>query len=116
MNKVAQWKDLQTVDQLDEIKEISFEKPVVLFKHSTRCAISSMALSRLKGSWNESEMAEIDFYYLDLIAHREVSNTIAEKFNVVHQSPQIIVVKNGEAIYHDSHSGISYSTLKSYLN
>ncbi|MGK7389626.1 MAG: bacillithiol system redox-active protein YtxJ [Candidatus Cyclobacteriaceae bacterium M2_1C_046] len=116
MNNVEQWKDLRSTDKLSEIKEKSHEKPVVLFKHSTRCSISSMILSRLQGDWDPEEMADVDFYYLDLIAHRDVSNKIAEEFDVVHQSPQIIVIRNGDVVYHDSHNGISYKALKNNLN
>lgn len=115
MNNVEQWKDLRSVDQLNEIKEKSQEKAVVLFKHSTRCSISSMVLSRLQREWKAEEMTDVDFYFLDLIAHRDISNKIAQEFDVVHQSPQIIVVKNGEVAYHDSHNGISYNSLKSHL-
>ena len=115
MNKVAQWKDLNTIEQLDQIVQASHVKPVVLFKHSTRCGISGMVLNRLQKDWNDTEMENIDFYYLDLISYRNISNKIAEQLNVTHQSPQVIILKNGEVVYHDSHNGISYNTLKSHL-
>lgn len=116
MNKVAQWKDLNSIEQLDQIVQASHVKPVVLFKHSTRCGISSMVLNRLQRDWNDTEMENVDFYYLDLISHRNISNKIAEQLNIFHQSPQIILLKNGEVVYHDSHNGISYNSIKSHLN
>jgi bacillithiol system protein YtxJ len=72
-----------------------------------------MALNRLEISWNETEMAEVKPYYLDLIAYRNLSNAVAEKFGVMHQSPQVLLIKSGESVYDDSHMGISYQSLKS---
>lgn len=108
------WKQLNTLNQLDEIVEKSALEPVVIFKHSTSCSISKMALSRLERSWNAAETPS-DAYYLDLIAHRNISNSIAQKFDVVHESPQLIVIHKGKAIYDTSHMGISYTELKSLL-
>lgn len=101
-----EWNHLTDIKQLDEVAELSKEKAVLLFKHSTRCSISSMAISRLQREWGETEVVP---YYLDLIAHRDISNEIANKFDVFHQSPQAIVIKNGKAVYDASHSGINFS-------
>ena len=106
------WKKLDKLEELEHIKELSKEKPVIIFKHSTSCSISAMALNRLERSWNETEMSSADAYYLDLIANRDVSNAIAAEFGVEHQSPQILVIKNGTCIYDNSHMGISYSDVK----
>jgi bacillithiol system protein YtxJ len=97
------WISLTTEEQLSQIKEKSVTVPQVIFKHSTRCSISSMVLDRLERS---STPESIDFYYLDLIANRNISNKIAEVFNVYHESPQILIIKNGECIYDESHMGI----------
>jgi bacillithiol system protein YtxJ len=97
------WISLTTEEQLSYIKEKSVTVPQVIFKHSTRCSISSMVLDRLERS---STPESIDFYYLDLIANRNISNKIAEVFNVYHESPQILIIKNGECIYDESHMGI----------
>jgi bacillithiol system protein YtxJ len=97
------WNDLTSETQLDEIKEESKQQPVVIFKHSTRCSISSMAKGRLERA---EEPAGIKFYYLDLIAYRNISNKIAEDFQVHHESPQILMLKNGECVYDESHNGI----------
>ena len=98
------WKTLTTESQLEEINIRSAEKPQVIFKHSTRCGISSMAKSRLERS---EQPKGLDFYFIDLIAHRSLSNKIASHFSVHHESPQVLVIKNGECIYDESHSGIS---------
>ncbi|RUA37047.1 MAG: bacillithiol system redox-active protein YtxJ [Bacteroidetes bacterium] len=107
------WNRLDKIDTLDKIIEESKENPVVIFKHSTSCSISAMALNRLERSWNENEMSEVKAYFLDLISYRDISNAVAEKFGVMHQSPQVLLIKNGECVYDDSHMGISYQNLKS---
>jgi len=89
---------------LDEIKEQSKQQPVVIFKHSTRCSISSMAKNRLE---RETPTGNVLFYYLDLIRYRPVSNKIVEDFQVHHESPQVLLIKSGECIYEESHNGIS---------
>jgi bacillithiol system protein YtxJ len=97
------WINLTSEKQLQEIKEKSKQKPQLIFKHSTRCGISSMAKSRLERS---QPPGTIDFYYLDLINHRSLSNALAQLFGVVHESPQVLLIKNGECVYDESHSGI----------
>jgi bacillithiol system protein YtxJ len=98
------WKNLTQIGQLEAIAADSFNTPQVLFKHSTRCSISSMALNRLESSTPPNG---VDFYLLDLIQHRDISGAIAQKFNVHHESPQVLVIKNGECTYDESHMGIS---------
>ena len=97
------WKSLTEESQLSELLQESFETPVVVFKHSTRCPISSMAMARLEGA---TPPAGIPFYYLDLVAYRAVSNAVSSTFKVHHESPQVIVLRNGEATYDESHNGI----------
>lgn len=97
------WKNLHSISQLDEIKALSHSKPQVIFKHSTRCSISHMA----KGRLDRSDMPKgIDFYYLDLIEFRSISNAVAERFAVHHESPQILLIINGECTYEETHNGI----------
>jgi bacillithiol system protein YtxJ len=98
------WKNLNSIDQLDAISADSYNIPQVLFKHSTRCSISSMALNRLESS---TAPAGVEFYLLDLLQHRDISAAIAEKFKVHHESPQALVIINGECTYDKSHMGIS---------
>lgn len=102
------WIILQNEDQLKEIKEKSKERPQVIFKYSSRCGISGVAKSRLE----KVEIPEhIDFYFLDLITYRSLSNRIAEEFKVYHESPQVLLIKNGECIYDESHLGISMNEI-----
>lgn len=97
------WINLQTEEELNQLKQKSYTKPQIIFKHSTRCSISSVAKNRLERSLQPEEL---DFHYLDLIKFRPISAKIAEDFNVYHESPQILVIKSGECIYDESHSAI----------
>lgn len=105
------WINLTNEEQLQEIKEKSNGRPQLIFKHSTRCSISSMAKNRLDKS---SRPEGMDFYFLDLIKHRNISNKISTEFNVNHESPQVLVIKNGESIYNESHSGINMKEITTY--
>jgi len=105
---MVEWIRLIDISQLDEIQSLTFqeEKGVAIFKHSTRCSISSMAKNRLdKGQSN------IPSYYLDLIQFRSISNEIANRFGIQHESPQLIIIKDGKAIEHSSHNMVSPSQL-----
>jgi len=98
------WNILKDYNQVQNLVEASHLKPQAIFKHSTRCSISVMAKSRLE----RSEFPEyIQFHYLDLLQYRDISNKIAEQFGVYHQSPQILLIKNGECIFEETHSAIS---------
>jgi len=108
------WIDLNSSEQLNEIIEQSIEKPVLLFKHSTRCSISAMAKSRFESQW-ELENDVCPTYYLDLITFRPISNEIAEKTGVEHQSPQVFVLKNKDVIYQASHNGIDAKEIQALL-
>lgn len=110
------WKKLDSVSQLDQIIEESKEKSVLVFKHSTRCSISSMAWSRIERNWKQEDNEKVSPYFLDLIAFRAISDEIARRFSVPHASPQIILIRNGEAIYDDSHMGINYQEIMSRSN
>ena len=104
---------LSTTEQFDEIDEISHTKPVVLFKHSTRCIISRTVLKQFESDFHSIE-DKIDWYLLDLLNHRDVSNEIAHRYNVTHQSPQILVIQNGKAVFNESHDGINVEDLKQF--
>lgn len=97
------WIPLDEEEQIEKIIERSQNTPQVIFKHSTRCSVSSMAKNRLDKNDNPEG---IDFYYLDLIKHRNLSNKIAEDFKVQHQSPQILIIRDGKCTYTESHSAI----------
>lgn len=107
------WTELTNILQLQEVEAISNEKPVVIFKHSTRCSISRMALKQFEREYDLENV--VDAYFLDLIAHRDISNEIADKFNVYHESPQLILIKNGKAVYNVSHSDIDAAALKNKI-
>ena len=103
------WIDLTSSSQLSDIKDRSKNKPQVIFKHSTRCSISGVAKNRLERA---ASPENIDFYFLDLIRNRDISNKIAEEFSVSHESPQVLVIKNGECVYDESHSGINMNDIE----
>jgi bacillithiol system protein YtxJ len=98
------WIPLTSENQLTDIITKSSEKPQVIFKHSTRCATSNMVLNRLERSTSSEA---VDFYFLDLIQFRNISAQIAEKFHVIHESPQVLVVKNGNCTFDESHFAIN---------
>ena len=107
------WIPLTNLGQLNDIERISNVKPIVIFKHSTRCSISRMALKQFEREYDLDET--VDTFFLDLIVHRDVSNEIADRFNVYHESPQLILIKDGKAIYDVSHSDIDAEALKNKI-
>ncbi|WP_310594605.1 bacillithiol system redox-active protein YtxJ [Flavobacterium sp.] len=104
------WIALTDLGQLNEIMDLSHEQPVAIFKHSTRCSISRMALKQFE---NEFDLeGSVTPYFLDLLNHRDISNEIATRFEVYHQSPQLLLIKEGKSIYDASHSDIDAEELK----
>ena len=97
------WIHLTDEDQLQNIIVRSQEKPQVIFKYSNRCYLSSVVFDRLQ---KDCCPEQIDFYFLDLIAYRSISNKVSELFDVTHQSPQILLIKDGECVFNESHSEI----------
>ena len=97
------WINLTTTSELDKIKEDSYQNPQFIFKHSTRCSISKMVLSRFD-STNDS--VSLSVYLLDLLNYIDLSNQIADDFNIKHESPQLLVIKDGECYKHSSHTSI----------
>ncbi len=98
------WTQLQSTDQLNEIKNLPGYS--IIFKHSTRCSISMMAKRRFELDWDDLP-ENLPLYFLDLIQYREISNQIAQLFNVYHESPQLLLIKDGECILDQSHGDIS---------
>ncbi|REG83534.1 bacillithiol system redox-active protein YtxJ [Algoriphagus antarcticus] len=105
------WNKLTQPGQIQEIKALSEEKPVFIFKHSSRCSISSMSLDRLLRKWKDSDAEKVTPYFLDLIASRDLSDLVAKEFRIPHESPQLLLIKNGEVVYDNSHFEISYADL-----
>lgn len=106
------WSVLDKLETLEEIKEASKDGLVMIYKHSVTCSISGSALHRLERNWEVEEMNGLTPYYLDLLRFREVSNQVAQEFSVRHESPQVLVIDNGQCVYHTSHMGINYDDLK----
>ena len=108
------WIPLESLEQLEEIEINSKGLPQVIFKHSTTCGISRMVLNMFTASYALEE-GKTDLYFLDLHAHRTISNAVAEKFQVIHQSPQLLIVKDGAVVAHESHGAISELELENYV-
>lgn len=109
------WIHLTEEKQLDELVNLSNDNPVFIFKHSTTCGISAQAIENLEIATKNTDK-KILFYYLDLLKFRSVSNEVASRFEVHHQSPQIILLKNGKVIFTTSHHKIRTNTLSESLS
>lgn len=112
--KSVPWLRLTRLEQLSEIKEQSKGKPVAIFKHSTTCGISKMALRNFERAYTLTD-EQMKLYYLDLKAFRDVSDEVGYTFQVIHQSPQLIVIKNGVAVAHASHHSIRAEELQKFI-
>jgi bacillithiol system protein YtxJ len=100
------WHNLQTTNELEQLTVASHGKPQLVFKHSTRCSISATAKGRLDRALNDFE-GKADLHYLDLLAYRPISNQVAQQFAVHHESPQALLIVNGECIAEWSHLEIT---------
>lgn len=107
------WKYLTELSQLDQLAEESNYNPILIFKHSKSCSISSATLNRLERNWRLDPNTKV--YFLDLLAYRNISNAIANKFDVVHESPQVLIVENGKSVYDRSHFDINFGDIKNRL-
>lgn len=107
-----EWISLESADQLNNIKQQ--EGYSLIFKHSTRCSISMMAKRRFELDWQDLP-ADMPLYFLDLIKHRDISAKIAEQFQVHHESPQMLLIKDGECVLDQSHGAISVDEAVSVL-
>ncbi len=107
------WIMFTDLGQLNEIIDLSHEKPVLIFKHSTRCSISRFALKQFENEYDLDD--NITLYFLDLLNHRDISNEITSRFEVEHQSPQVLLIKEGKCIFNASHSSIDADNLKKYI-
>lgn len=99
------WIALNSEDQIDKIISDSEQRPQIIYKHSTLCPVSAQAYRRLK--LVDADVSQsADIYYLDVIAARPVSNAVAERFRIQHESPQILLIRNGRLVWDESHYGI----------
>lgn len=110
------WISLKDSKQLDEILAESENKPVLIYKHSTRCNISRSAFDRLERRWDASAIGSIKRYFLDLISFRDISDRISEMFEVEHHSPQILVISQGKSVLDLSHFDIDFERIKAAIN
>lgn len=111
-DKVLPWINLNSLSQLNEIEEKSKTKTQVIFKHSTRCGISRMVMNQFVEAYDVD--ANLDLYYLDLLSYRDVSNEVGYQFQVMHESPQLLIIKNGVTVAHASHGQINMINLENY--
>jgi bacillithiol system protein YtxJ len=108
------WIELNRIEQLDEVVSESYVTPQLLFKHSTRCSISRMALNKTERNYNFNTH-QLAPYFLDLLQHRDISNQISVMFNIEHQSPQMLLIKGGKCVFSATHNEINPTDLQSYL-
>ena len=108
------WQKLSKTSQLNAIYQESKEKHVAIFKHSTSCGISHMVKDQIQNGYDIDENV-LSFYYLDLLSYRPISNNVAEKFKIPHQSPQLLLIKDGEVVYHASHHSINLDSIRNHL-
>lgn len=106
------WQNLTALSDVDRLCDASYKAPQVIFKHSTRCNISSVALRRFEA---HTPRPDTVYHFLDLINYRHISNAIAEVFNVYHESPQVLLISKGECIYDESHFGIQSAELEEQI-
>ena len=107
------WIELTKLEHIEKMNINSFNNISMCFKHSTRCSISVMVLNRIENEWND---CKFEPYFLDLLNYRNISNTISETYKVIHESPQVLLIKNGVCIHHISHNLISMNQINQFLN
>ncbi len=105
------WIQLDSLEMLEQVDAESYKQPVAILKHSTSCGISRMVLRQFEKDY-DLEPDSVKLYFLDLLRFREISNRIASKFNVPHESPQLIILKDGKVVHDSSHSAIEVNSIK----
>lgn len=113
--KEVPWHALTEAEQLDKIENESKEKTIVVFKHSTRCGISKMVLNNFERNYDLKDEDGHKLYFLDLLANREISNKVAERFEVRHESPQLLILKEGIVVEHVSHHSIEVDIIRKHV-
>jgi len=112
--KSIPWIQIRMMETLDEVVETSKKQTVAILKHSTSCGISRMVLRQFEQSYDLKD-EQIKLYFLDLLAYRSISNEIASRFNVPHQSPQLLIIKDGKVVFDASHSDIQAESLNEFI-
>ena len=108
------WQKLNDIEQLKAIKLESETSPVLIFKHSTRCSISTTSLSKFERNWDDAKSKGIKPYFLDLLASKPISHEVEKEFSVEHQSPQVLLIKDGKCVFDASHMSISFNEVVSH--
>lgn len=109
------WHALTESRQLEEIEQESQDLPVVIFKHSTRCGISRMVLNNFERGYDLPKDKHVKLYFLDLIANRDISNEVASRFGVRHESPQMIILRDKKVVHHASHHSVDLEDVKAQI-
>jgi bacillithiol system protein YtxJ len=102
------WQKITSIEDLQKIKQLSEKQKIMIFKHSTSCAISATVIARMERNWKEGQTKGVLPYYLDLLSYRELSNQIAQHYGIRHESPQVLLIADGKCIYDASHYDISF--------
>lgn len=112
---MVHWKELQQLSDLELVDQASDNKPVMIYKHSTRCGVSLAVKRNLEKTWNPELELLVEPWYLDLLKHREISNEIAQRYDIRHESPQILIIKNGKCIFDASHYEVQMDEVQKRL-
>jgi monothiol bacilliredoxin len=112
VNVKMTWQYLETLPQLQQIDELSFSEPVLVYKHSTRCGICTAVKNELDEKLQKESDEKFKIFFLDLLRHRDISTAIEKKYDVKHQSPQVLIIRDGKCIYSATHYDINYQSLK----
>lgn len=111
---MIEWMNIKTTDQYEELIRESFKKPLIIFKHSRSCGFSAMALRKFEKDFHTTN--EINLTMVNVRVDRKISNFIAEQHQITHESPQLLFIKNGEVLYHASHSYINANEVLNHLS
>lgn len=109
------WIPFKDLSILEDILNTSYDIPVLIYKHSTRCGISSMMRHRLERNY-DLEKEQLCCYFIDLIKYRDISNKVASKLGIAHESPQVLLIRDGRVVHNASHGSISLDLIKKHLD
>ncbi len=114
LQEAVNWINLTNLDEITDIKTLSISESIFIFKHSTRCGISRIVKKQFEKLLLQNKN-NIKVYYLDLLKYRNVSDAVSEVFQVKHESPQLLIIRNEEAVKHVSHYDITTISINKYL-
>lgn len=108
------WEMISDPSQVDPIIEASKEKPQLIYKHSHRCSVCFAAKGALEQA-SDTVLQHADMHFVNVVRSRDASNKIASELDIRHQSPQAILVDNGEVVWHGSHGSIDADAILEYF-